>query len=76
MQDALAVPHLGLKQVLLGDREEQALWVKRPNDVVPHRAAVPVIATQASRHVLLDHLGVRDTQYLVLGTLPLGTLAL
>lgn len=65
MQDALAIPHLGLKQVLLGDREEQALWVKRPNDVVPHRAAVPVIAAQASRHILLDHLGMK--RHTVLG---------
>ena len=56
VQDALTVPHLGLEQVLLGDREEQALGVQRPNDVVPHGAAVSVIATQASRHVLLDHL--------------------
>lgn len=64
MQDALTVPHLGLKQVLLGDREEQALWVKRPNDVIPHGAAIPVITTQTSRHVLLDYLGMeRYTEF-------------
>lgn len=58
MQDALTVPHLGLEQVLLGDREKQALGVKRPDDVIPHRAAVMVTATQGPRHVLLDHLGM------------------
>jgi hypothetical protein len=57
MQDALTVPHFGLKQVLLGDREEQPLGVQWPDDVIPHGAAVTVIATQAPRHVLLDHLG-------------------
>ena len=65
VQDALTVPHLGLEQVLLGDREEQALGVQRPDDVVPHGAAVSVIATQASRHVLLDHL--REARHMELG---------
>ena len=58
MQDALAVPHLGLEQVLLGDREEQALGVQGPDDVIPDRAAITVIATEAPRHVFLDHLGM------------------
>ena len=66
MQDALTVPHLSLEQVLLGDREEQALGVQRPDDVVPHRAAVSVVAAQAPRHVLLDHL--REDRHMELGS--------
>lgn len=65
MQDALAVPHLGLEQVLLGDREEQALGIQRPDDVVPHGAAITVMATEAPRHVFLDHLGME--RYMALG---------
>lgn len=69
MQDALAVPHLGLEQVLLGDREEQTLGVERPDDVIPHRAAITVIAAQSPRHVLLNHLGVE--RYMELCTMHL-----
>lgn len=52
----LAVTELVLEQVLLGGREEQPFGVQRPDDIVPDGAALPVVSTHASSHVLPDHL--------------------
>lgn len=47
---------LGLHEVLLAGRHQEAFGIQRPDHVVPDGAALPVVATHPSGHVLLDHL--------------------
>ncbi len=55
LQD-FTVSDLGLYEVLLGGRQEEAFGIYRSDDIIPDGTALTVVTTHPSGQVLLYHL--------------------